>query len=68
MFFRPHLLCYSIREQATALQMEDMIQSRQEQINNIHNLMKDLNVMTADIAHQTQIQGGKLGQIDDEMA
>ena len=30
--------------------------------------MKDLNVMTADIAQQTQIQGGKLGQIDDEMA
>ena len=29
--------------------------------------MKDLNEMTADIAHQTQLQGGKLGQIDNEM-
>ena len=48
--------------------MEDMIQSRQESISNIYNLITDLNIMTADIAQQTQIQGGKLGTIDEEMA
>ena len=48
--------------------MEDMIQSRQEQITQIHTLMKDLNVMTQDIAQQTQLQGGKLEQVDQEMA
>ena len=50
-----------------AHQMEDLIDTRGEQIELIHGLMRDLNSMTQDIRQQTDLQGSKLAKVDEEL-
>ena len=47
--------------------MSDMIQDRNETINTLAALMRDINDMTGDMREQTQIQGNKLVSVDNEL-
>lgn len=47
--------------------MSDTIQDRNERFNDLAALMRDLSDMTGVIKEQTQIQGGKLQTVDNEL-
>ena len=47
--------------------MTDLIQDRNETINTLAVLMRDINDMTGDIKDQTQLQGKKLVEVDEEL-
>ena len=47
--------------------MSDLIEERNETINTLATLMRDINEMTGDIKEQTNIQGDKLVKVDEEL-
>jgi len=47
--------------------MADLIQDRNESINLVATVMRDINSITKDIRDQTQLQGTKLNVIDEEL-
>ena len=47
--------------------MADLIQDRNESINLIATVMRDINSITSDIKDQTKLQGTKLEKVDQEL-
>ena len=56
-----------IREQAETHQMADLIQDRNETINMVAAVVRDINDLPADIKDQKRLQGTKMEQIDEEL-
>ncbi len=55
-------ICFRLIEYNEANYMDEVIVERQEGINKIENIMRNINEMTLEMGTEVQIQGEKLGR------